>query len=79
MPRFPSNEETLDYVMTSLAETGRAVYGDPSVDYDHPACGWIDMESVREACKAEGVSVRFRFRDGDGAFVVTLRKVGRGH
>lgn len=79
MATYPSNQQTLDHVMTSLAETGRAVYGDPSAEWDHPSSGWIDMESIREACKDEGVKVRFRFRDGDGAWVVTLRKVGKGH
>ena len=66
----------LDRIMTDLAEKGYAYYVVPDGPVEDV---WIDKEYIRAAAKDEGVQVRFGFRDRDGAFKVSLRKVGRGH
>jgi len=65
----------LDRIMTDLAEKGHAFY---AVPYSF-AGDWVDAADIRAAAKDEGVQVRFSIRDSDGAFKVSLRKVGRGH
>ena len=71
-----AQNRNLDRIMTDLAEKGYAYYAVPDEPLDD--C-WVDMADIRAAAKDEGVQVRFGFRDCDGAFKVTLRKVGRGH
>ena len=64
----------LDRIMTDLAEKGHAFY---AVPYSF-AGDWVAEADIRSAAKDEGVQVRFSIRS-DGAYKVSLRKVGRGH
>jgi hypothetical protein len=64
----------LDRIMTDLAVKGHAFY---AVPYSF-AGDWVAEADIRSAAKDEGVQVRFSIRS-DGAYKVSLRKVGRGH
>ena len=64
----------LDRIMTDLAEKGHAFY---AVPYSY-AGDWVDAADIRAAAKDEGVQVRFSIRS-DGAYKVSLRKIGRRH
>lgn len=76
---LPSIEQVIDYIMTNLAEHGYAAFAVPNADPSDPAAYFVCDEEIRKACRDEGVQVRFRHRDSDGAWEVRLRKVGRGH
>ena len=72
-----AQSRNLDRIMTDLAEFGISHY--MQADSDPRTDVWVEMDMVRAAAKEEGVQVRFGIRDSDGAYRVSLRKVGRGH
>lgn len=60
----------IDAIMLTLAETGSVVF--------HPLEN-IPFAELHAAAKEDGVQIRWRDRQTDGAVIMTLRKVGLGH
>lgn len=60
----------IDEIMLALAETHSVIF--------HPLED-IPFDELRTAAKEDGVQLRWRDRQTDGAVIVTLRKVGLGH